>query len=86
MRGRGEAGRLDGSTLARSALELRSTAPLSVHERTLFLVFTINVFQSLENEIVRSVALPLVSLPLWHALSPGRLQVRLSVSAPLPRP
>ena len=57
-------------------LSLKSERQLSVAERTAYLVFTINVFQSLENETIRSVALPLVSLPLWHALSPGRLQVR----------
>ncbi|KAG1668022.1 hypothetical protein FOA52_006555 [Chlamydomonas sp. UWO 241] len=50
---------------------------LKVHERTAFMVFTINVFQSLEDEMVRGVVLRLVSLPLWHALSPGRLQLEL---------
>jgi hypothetical protein len=34
-------------------------------------------FQSLEDEMVRSCALRLVSLPLWNALSPGRLQLEL---------
>ena len=45
------------------------------HERVTFLLFIIHVFQSLEQEAVRSQALKLVSLPLWHALSRGRLQV-----------
>lgn len=58
-------------------LSLKSERELTVPERTAYLVFMINVFQSLENELIRTVALPLVSLPLWHALSPGRLQVRL---------
>ena len=57
-------------------LSLKSERELTVPERTAYLVFMINVFQSLENELIRSVALPLVSLPLWHSLSPGRLQVR----------
>ena len=57
-------------------LSLKSERELTVPERTSYLVFMINVFQSLENELIRSVALPLVSLPLWHSLSPGRLQVR----------
>jgi intron-binding protein aquarius len=61
-----------------SVLALRSRASFTVLERTTFLVFVIHVFQSLENETVRSVALPLVSLPLWHSLSPGRLQLELA--------
>jgi intron-binding protein aquarius len=33
--------------------------------------------QSLEDEMVRTQALKVVSLPLWHALSEGRLQLEL---------
>lgn len=33
--------------------------------------------QSLEDEMVRPQVLRLVSLPLWHALSSGRLQLEL---------
>lgn len=33
--------------------------------------------QSLEDEAVRAQVLRLVSLPLWHALSRGRLQLEL---------
>ena len=33
--------------------------------------------QSLEDEMVRGQVLRLVSLPLWHALSSGRLQLEL---------
>jgi hypothetical protein len=40
-------------------------------------LFFTNVFSSLEDEMVRGQALRLVSLPLWHALSPGRLQLEL---------
>ena len=58
-------------------LTLKQERELTMIERTMYVVFIINVFQSLENETIRAVALPLVSLPLWHALSPGRLQARL---------
>eukprot|EP00798_Chlamydomonas_sp_ICE-L_P018650 gene18650-25166_t len=50
---------------------------LKMHEKTAYLLFTINIFQSLENEMVRGQALRLVSLPLWMALSSGRLQLEL---------
>lgn len=49
--------------------------PWHTHERVTYLVFAIHAFQSLENEAVRRQVLRLVSLPLWHALSRGRLQV-----------
>jgi hypothetical protein len=61
-------------------LELRAAdapAALSQHERTSYVLFFTNVFASLEDEMVRAQALRLVSLPLWHALSPGRLQLEL---------
>lgn len=45
------------------------------HERVTYLLFAIHAFQSLENEAVRRQVLRLVSLPLWYALSRGRLQV-----------
>jgi intron-binding protein aquarius len=50
--------------------------PWHTHERVTYLMFAIHAFQSLENEAVRRQVLRLVSLPLWHALSRGRLQVR----------
>ncbi|PSC68726.1 Intron-binding aquarius [Micractinium conductrix] len=50
---------------------------MRMHERVAFLVFWINAFQSLEDEAVRAQVLRLVSLPLWHALSRGRLQLEL---------
>ena len=56
---------------------------LTVCEKTARLVFLIHAFQSLEDEMVRGVALPLVSLPLWANLSPGRLQLELSKNAQL---
>jgi hypothetical protein len=48
---------------------------MTVQERTNYLLFLINCFQSLEDEMVQRPVLKLVSLPLWHALSPGRRQV-----------
>jgi len=59
-------------------LALRTRFQLTVPERAALLGYLIHVFQSLENETVRGAALPLVSLPLWHALSPGRLQLELA--------
>ncbi|CAI5501808.1 unnamed protein product [Closterium sp. Naga37s-1] len=44
---------------------------LSIYERVNYIVFIIHCFQSLENPLVRACVLPLVSLPLWHALSPA---------------
>jgi intron-binding protein aquarius len=70
------------TTFFTSVVTLRAekdgAAQLSLSERKTLLVFLINAFASLESEAVRSVALPLVSLPLWHALSPGRLQLELA--------
>jgi intron-binding protein aquarius len=56
---------------------LPDAAPLSPHQRLARLVFFINAFQSLETPLVAAQVLRLVSLPLWHALSPGRLQLEL---------
>ena len=61
----------------RRFLALRSHAGARRHEKVACLVFTIHAFQSLENESVRGQLLPLVSLPLWHSLSRGRLQLEL---------
>uniref|UniRef100_A0A1D2ABG5 Intron-binding protein aquarius n=2 Tax=Auxenochlorella protothecoides TaxID=3075 RepID=A0A1D2ABG5_AUXPR len=62
----------------RAFLALKATdGELHMHERITYLLFAINAFQSLEEEAVRKEVLRLVSLPLWHALSPGRLQLEL---------
>ncbi|KAJ6841095.1 intron-binding protein aquarius [Iris pallida] len=50
---------------------------LSIAEKTNYLLFMINAFQSLEDEIVSETVLKLVSLKLWHCLSDGRLQMEL---------
>ncbi|GJP44192.1 hypothetical protein CLOM_g3581, partial [Closterium sp. NIES-68] len=56
---------------------------LSVYERVNYIVFIIHCFQSLENPLVRACVLPLVSLPLWHALSPARRERELHPHAHL---
>ena len=59
-----------------AVLALRGNAAgWQTHERVTYLLFIIHCFQSLEQEAVRKQALQLVSLPLWRALSRGRLQV-----------
>lgn len=54
---------------------LKTGRQLRQHEKVSYLMFAINAFQSLENSAVRARMLKLASLPLWHALSQGRLQV-----------
>ncbi|CAI5981702.1 unnamed protein product [Closterium sp. NIES-65] len=56
---------------------------LSIYERVNYIVFIIHCFQSLENPLVRACVLPLVSLPLWHALSPARRERELHPHAHL---
>jgi hypothetical protein len=63
--------------LFKRILTLKDERALKQHERTAYLVFAINTFQSLEDEMVRAPVLKLVSLPLWHALGKGRLQLEL---------
>ena len=59
-----------------SALDAYET--LTPTEKTACVMFMIRAFASLENEIVRGVVLPLVSLPLWSKLSAGRLELELT--------
>lgn len=67
----------------RRVMAVESEASLSTRERTSRLVFLVLAFQSLEEEMVRNVTLPLVSLPLWANLSSGRLQLELQDNAQL---
>ncbi|XP_010916892.1 uncharacterized protein [Elaeis guineensis] len=53
---------------------------LSIAEKTNYLLFMINAFQSLEDEIVSETILKLVSLQIWHGLSFGRLQMELCLN------
>lgn len=63
-----------------ASLALRADAAgWQTHERVTYLLFMIHAFQSLEQEVVRKQVLQLVSLPLWHALSRGRLQVHTCI-------
>ncbi|XP_010261266.1 PREDICTED: intron-binding protein aquarius [Nelumbo nucifera] len=50
---------------------------LSTAEKTNYLLFMINAFQSLEDEIVSETVLKLASLKSWHSLSLGRFQMEL---------
>lgn len=59
------------------ALKQQGGRPVRTHELIAFLLFSIHIFESLENEMVRTQVLKLVSIPLWHALSKGRLQLEL---------
>ena len=58
---------------------LKTGRQLRQHEKVSYLI-AINAFQSLENSAVRARVLKLASLPLWHALSEGRLQVSLHIT------
>lgn len=55
----------------------------SIAEKTNYLVFMINVFQSLEDEVVSDTVLRLASLQCWHSLSYGRFQMELCVNPDL---
>lgn len=67
----------DFTSFFNSLLTLPSKHTLSHFERLVYLNFLSNAFQSLENELVRGRVLRLVGLPMWHALSRGRLQLEL---------
>ncbi|KAI0500818.1 hypothetical protein KFK09_019035 [Dendrobium nobile] len=58
---------------------------LTIAEKTNYLLFMINAFQSLEDEIVSETVLKLVGLQLWHCLSPGRFQTELCLNPQLTR-
>jgi intron-binding protein aquarius len=64
-------------------MRVKSEKLLSLPEKTAHLVFLVRAFSSLEEEMVRAAALPLVSLPLWSNLSEGRLLVELRNNAQL---
>ncbi|KAI3936782.1 hypothetical protein MKW92_043376 [Papaver armeniacum] len=50
---------------------------LTIAEKTNYLVFMINVFQSLENDIVSQTVLKLAGLRVWNCLSLGRLKMEM---------
>nr|POF00445.1 intron-binding protein aquarius [Quercus suber] len=55
-------------------LRLKEGIELSIAEKTNYLVFMINAFQSLGDEVVSETVLRLASLQSWHSLSYGRFQ------------
>ncbi|KAJ9179582.1 hypothetical protein P3X46_011356 [Hevea brasiliensis] len=64
-------------------LRLKEGRELSIAEKTNYLVFMINAFQSLEDEIVSETVLKLGSLQSWYSLSYGRFQMGLCVNTDL---
>ncbi|KAF8043054.1 hypothetical protein BT93_A1408 [Corymbia citriodora subsp. variegata] len=64
-------------------LRLKEGRELSIPEKTNYLVFMINAFQSLEDEIVSETVLRLASLQSWHSLSFGRFQMELCLNPDL---
>ncbi|RZC64580.1 hypothetical protein C5167_008270 [Papaver somniferum] len=53
---------------------------LSIAENTNYLLFMINLFQSLEDDIVSQTVLKLASLRVWSCLSPGRFQMEMCLN------
>ncbi|KAK4406328.1 RNA helicase aquarius [Sesamum angolense] len=53
---------------------------LTIAEKTNYLLFMINAFQSLEDEIVSERIMRLASLECWHSLSYGRFQMELCLN------
>ncbi|KAB1227544.1 Intron-binding protein aquarius [Morella rubra] len=66
-----------------SVLRLKEGRELSIAEKTNYLVFMINAFQSLEDEVVSETVLRLASLQSWHSLSYGRFQMELCLNTEL---
>ncbi|KAH7528063.1 hypothetical protein FEM48_Zijuj05G0031900 [Ziziphus jujuba var. spinosa] len=64
-------------------LRLKEGRELSIAEKTNYLVFMINAFQSLEDELVSETILRLASLQSWHSLSYGRFQMELCFNTDL---
>ncbi|KAK3422889.1 hypothetical protein EUGRSUZ_G03254 [Eucalyptus grandis] len=64
-------------------LRLKEGRDLSIPEKTNYLVFMINAFQSLEDEMVSETVLRLASLQSWHSLSFGRFQMELCLNPDL---
>ena len=57
--------------------KFKESNELSMDEKANFLRFLINIFQRLEEPMVREPMLRLVSLPLWKSLSAGRLKTEM---------
>ncbi|XP_012830701.1 PREDICTED: intron-binding protein aquarius-like [Erythranthe guttata] len=66
-------------------LRLKEGRSLTIAEKTNYLLFMINAFQSLEDEIVSEMIMRLASLECWHSLSYGRFQMELCLNKNLIR-
>ncbi|XP_009760847.1 uncharacterized protein LOC107815634 isoform X1 [Nicotiana tabacum] len=64
-------------------LRLKEGRSLTIAEKINYLLFMINAFQSLEDEIVSKKVLRLASLQCWHCLSYGRFQMELCLNPDL---
>ncbi|KAM7522426.1 hypothetical protein LguiA_012328 [Lonicera macranthoides] len=64
-------------------LRLKEGRSLSIAEKTNYLLFMINAFQSLEDEVVSKQIMKVASLHCWHSLSYGRFQIELSLNPDL---
>ncbi|XP_031121406.1 RNA helicase aquarius isoform X2 [Ipomoea triloba] len=64
-------------------ISLKEGRSLSIAEKTNYLLFMINAFQSLEDEIVSKKILRLAGLQCWHCLSYGRFQMELCMNPDL---
>ncbi|XP_062502366.1 RNA helicase aquarius-like [Corticium candelabrum] len=52
----------------------------SIKEQTVLLIFLINCFKSLEEELIREQVQRVVSLPMWTCLLPARLRLELKAT------
>jgi intron-binding protein aquarius len=64
-------------------LRLKEGRDLTIAEKTNYLVFMINAFQSLEDAVVNEIVLSLAGLQSWHSLSYGRFQMELCLQPDL---
>ncbi|CAN7020136.1 unnamed protein product [Brassica oleracea var. botrytis] len=64
-------------------LRLKEGRELTIAEKTNYLVFMINAFQSLEDGVVNKTVLSLAGLQSWHSLSYGRFQMDLCLQPDL---
>ncbi|CAN4106566.1 unnamed protein product [Withania somnifera] len=64
-------------------LRLKEGRSLTIPEKINYLLFMINAFQSLEDEIVSKKVLRLAGLQCWHCLSYGRFQMELCLNPDL---
>lgn len=66
------------AALTLNALTILLNESSSLLVKKLVLVFLVNIFQSLENAVVRAVALPLVSLSIWHNIVPEKRKLQFA--------